>query len=191
MTASTTWPTPGNELAGAADECPRGQAQPGQCDHEPAHVVIGEMAGLLRDTRGRALADGCLLGAIAVGFALEAGLSARVRQPGLAGVVNLGLLCGIVCCWLVAVLLLARASRPALGALTGLRSATGAPVDPRPPWVTLPPAGADPARWSWDRAYLLLAAARSAGERMQLADTWTYFTGGCFLAWTAIIILGG
>jgi hypothetical protein len=25
---------------------------------------------------------------------------------------------------------------------------------------------------------------------MQFADTWTYFTGGCFLAWTLIIILG-
>jgi hypothetical protein len=56
--------------------------------------------------------------------------------------------------------------------------------------VTLPPTGADPAEWTWSRAYLLLGAARRARYRMQFADTWTYFTAGCFLAWTAIGILG-
>ncbi|HWG62684.1 MAG TPA: hypothetical protein VG253_13320, partial [Streptosporangiaceae bacterium] len=45
-------------------------------------------------------------------------------------------------------------------------------------WVTLPPVGADPAVWTWNRAYLLLGAARLARYRMQFADTWTYFTGG-------------
>jgi hypothetical protein len=29
-----------------------------------------------------------------------------------------------------------------------------------------------------------------ARYRMQFADTWTYLAGGCFLVWTAIIVLG-
>jgi hypothetical protein len=148
------------------------------------------MADLLRDTRGSLMTDGCLLGAITIGLALEAGLSARAFRPSLAGVINLGLLGGIVCCWLVAVFLLARASRPALSTVSELRWVTGAPLDPRPGWVTLPPVGADPAEWTWNRAYLLLGAARLARCRMEFADTWTYFTSGCFLAWTMIIILG-
>jgi hypothetical protein len=148
------------------------------------------MADLLRDTRGSLMTDGCLLGAITIGLALEAGLSARAFRPSLAGVINLGLLGGIVFCWLVAVFLLARASRPALSTVSELRWVTGAPLDPRPGWVTLPPVGADPAEWTWNRAYLLLGAARLARCRMEFADTWTYFTSGCFLAWTMIIILG-
>ncbi|MGH3295872.1 MAG: hypothetical protein ACRDP7_29145, partial [Trebonia sp.] len=109
---------------------------------------------------------------------------------GVVGVINFGLLCGIVLCGLVAAFLLARASRPVLNALSELRWVTGAPLDPRPGWVTLPPVGADPGEWTWNRAYLLLGAARLARYRMQFADTWTYFTGGCFLAWTMLVILG-
>src|ERR1700760_2931081 len=189
MTASATW----NERTAASDDLAGGRAEPGPGpgDHEPAHVVIGEMAGLLLDTRARVVTDACLLAAVTVGFALEAGLSARVRRPGPAGVINLGLLAGIVCCWLVAVFLLARASRPVLGALGRLRWATGAPIDPRPAWVTLPPVGADPAQWTWNRAYLLLAAARGTAERMRWADTWTCFTGGCFPGSSPVLLLRG
>jgi hypothetical protein len=191
MTAPATWPTRKNEVASphgdyAGEQGPAGQELP---DHVPAHEVISEMADLLRDIRGSMMTDGCMLGAITIGFALEAGLSARGLRPGLAGVINLGLLGGIVFCWLVAVFLLARVSRPVLNTVSELRWVTGAPLDPRPGWVTLPPVGADPAEWTWNRAYLLVGAARLARERVQFADTWTYFTGGCFLAWTAIIIL--
>jgi hypothetical protein len=148
------------------------------------------MADLLRDNRSGLLTDACLLGAVAIGLALEAGVAAREPRPGLAGVINLSLLCGIVSCWPVAAFLLARASRPVLNAVSELRWVTGAPLDPRPGWVTLPPVGADPAVWTRNRAYLLLGAARLARYRMQFADTWTYFTGGCFLAWTMLVILG-
>jgi hypothetical protein len=198
MTAPATWPSEPNETKATYDtgqaegQAQLRQAQPGhaQADEAPAHAVIGEMADLLRDTRVSLVTDGCLLGAITIGVALEAGPAARAVHPGLAGVVNFGLLGGITVCWLAAAFLLARASRPVLNALSELRWVTGAPVDPRPTWVTLPPTGADPAEWTWNRAYLLLGAARRARYRMQFADTWTYFTAGCFLAWTAIIILG-
>jgi hypothetical protein len=193
MTAPATWPTRKNEVASPSDDyagrraAPTGKALP---DHEPAHVVISEMADLLRDTRASTLTDGCLLGAITVGLALEAGSAARVLRPSLADAVNLVLFGGIVFCWLVAVFLLFRATRPVLNTVSELRWVTGAPLDTRPRWVTVPPVGADPAEWTWNRAYLLLGAARLARYRMQFADTWTYFTNGCFLAWTVILILG-
>lgn len=192
MTAPATWPTRKHEAAQPNDDDTAGQAPPRQAlsDQGSAHEVISEMADLLRDNRSSMLTDGCLLGAVAIGFALEAGVAARELRPSLIGVINLGLLCGVVCCWLVAAFLLARTSRPVLNALSELRWVTGAPLDPRPGWVTLPPVGADPAEWTWNRAYLLLGAARLARYRMQFADTWTYFTGGCFLVWTMIIILG-
>jgi hypothetical protein len=148
------------------------------------------MADLLRDTRGCLTADGCLLGGITIGIALEARLTTRALQPDLAGIVNVCLLSGVLACWLVAVFLLVRASRPALNRLSELRWVTGAPVDPRAGWLNLPPVGADPAQWTWNRAYLLLGAARLARQRMRFADTWTYLAGCYFLAWTAIIILG-
>lgn len=192
MTAPAAWPTRKHEATKLHDDDIGGQATPGQAlpDHEPAHLVISEMADLLRDNRTSMLTDGCLLGAVATGFALEAGVAARELRPGLVGVISLGLLCAIVFCWLVAAFLLARASRPVLNAVSELRWVTGAPLDPRPGWVTLPPVGADPAEWTWNRAYLLLGAARLARYRMQFADTWTYFAGGCFLAWTMVVILG-
>jgi hypothetical protein len=197
MTASATWPTQRSGGTAAGDDytggqIPLAQAPPGQAppEHELAHQVIGEIADLLRDIRGSAMTDGCLLGAVTIGLAMEAGLAARVLRPSLAGAISLGLLGATVLCWLAAVFLLTRASKPVLNTVSELRWVTGAPLDPRPGWVTLPPTGADPAEWTWNRAYLLLGAARLARYRMQCADTWTYFTGGCFLAWTVLIVLG-
>lgn len=186
MTAPA-WPTRKNEVTSPSDDHAGKRALP---DDERAHVAVSEMADLLRDLRGSVMTDVSLLGAIAIGFALEARLGAQALRPTLVGAIDLALLGGIVFCWLATVLLLARASRPVFNALSELRWVTGAPLDPRPGWVTLPPAGADPAEWTWNRAYLLLGAAYWTRYRMQFADTWTYFTGGCFLTWTLVIILG-
>jgi hypothetical protein len=158
-------------------------------DEAPPHAVIGEMAGALRDTRGNMLMDGGVLGAITIGIALEAALSARVLLPGAPGVLNVGLLCGLLLCWLRAITLLALAGRPVLNALSEIRWVTGAPLDPRARWLTLPSEG-DSGEWTWIRAHLLLGAARLARYRIQLAVTWTYATAAFFLVWTAIILLG-
>lgn len=193
MTAPGTWPSGNNEVRTTYDSDPAGaQAPPGRApsDREPAHALIGEMASLLRDTRGSMVTDGLLLGAITVGLALEARLSVRAPRSALTDVVNLGLLSGVLVCWLAAVFLLARATRPVLNTLSELRWVTGAPLDPRPGWVTLPRTGAGPAEWTLNRAYLLLGAARLARYRMQFADTWTYVTSGCFMAWSMTVILG-
>jgi hypothetical protein len=192
MTARAAWPSGQNEAFPPDDEYAGEQAPPVRAlpDQGPAHAVIGEMADLLRDTRGSLLTGGCLLGAITIGLATEAGLSAHALRPGVAGVINLGLLGGLLFCWLTAIGLLALASRPMLNAVSELRWVTGAPLDPRARWLTLPPPGAYAGEWTWTRAHLLLGAARLARYRMRLADTWTYLTAAYFLAWTAIIILG-
>jgi hypothetical protein len=193
MTAPAAWPSRKSEATPlgyydyAGEPAPPDRARP---DQGPAGAVIGEMADLIRDTRGSMMADGCILGAITIGIALEASLSARVLRPSLLGVANVGLLGGVLACWLVAVFLLARAGRPVLNAVSELRWVTGAPLDPRAGWLTLPPVGAHSAEWSWNRAHLLLGAARLARHRMQFADTWTYLAGCCFLVWSAIIALG-
>jgi hypothetical protein len=193
MIAAATWPSgQNNEATDRYEDHAGGQGPPAQppAEHEPAHLVIAEMADLVRDTSGSAIADGCILSAVSIGIALEAGLSAHVVRPGLAGVLNVSMLCALLACWVAAVVVLAWASRPVLNRVSQLRWLTGAPLDPRPGWVTLPPVGASPADWTWDRAYLLLGAARLARYRMQYADTWTYVAGGVFLAWSALVILG-
>jgi hypothetical protein len=192
MTAPAAWPsrkreaTPLGYYDYAGEPAPPVPTRP---DQGPAGAVIGEMADLMRDTRGSMIADGCILSAITIGIALEASLSARALRPSLLGVTDVGLLGGALACWLVAVFLLARAGRPVLNAVSELRWVTGAPLDPRAGWLTLPPVGANPDEWSWNRAHLLLGAARLARYRMQFADTWTYLAGGCFLVWSAIIVL--
>ena len=88
-------------------------------------AIIGEMARVLRDTRGYMLMGGGVLGAVTVGIALEkAAFSARALRPGVAGVINAVLLCGLLACWLRAVVLLALAGRPVLNALSELRWGT-------------------------------------------------------------------
>ncbi len=161
-----------------------------QPDQGPAQEVIGQMAWLLRDTRGSMILGGSVLSAITIGIGLEAALSGRAMRPGVAGAVNTGLLFGLVLCWLTAVILLALASRPVHNALSEMRWKTGAPVDPRAGWLTLPPAGTDPEEWTWTRAHLLLGAARLARRRTQIADTWTYIAAGYFLIWNVVILLG-
>jgi hypothetical protein len=161
-----------------------------QPDQGPAQAVIGEMAWLLRDTRGSMLLGGSVLSAISVAIGLEAAFSAHAVRSGLSGAVNAGLLSGLLLCWLTAVILMAVAGRPVHNALSEMRWKTGAPLDPRAGWLTLPPAGADLQEWTWTRAHLLLGAARLARRRTQLADTWTYITAAYFLVWTVVILLG-
>jgi hypothetical protein len=168
------------------------QAPPVQELHDDvaAPALIGEMAGLLRETRAHMLACAGLLGAIAIGIGAETGAAAHAQRPGLTHLISIGLMCLLVSCWLLAAVLVAMAGRPVLNALSEARWVTGAPLDPRAPWLTVPPPGAHPEAWTWTRAHLLVGAARMARYRIQLADTWTCVAAACFLLWTAIIGLG-
>ena len=161
-----------------------------QTDQGPAHEVIGEMASLLLDTRSGLLLGGMVLSAITIGIGLVTAISGRVLHSGPIGVFNVALLFGLLVCWLTAVILLARAGRPVHHALSHLRWRTGAPLDPRPRWMTLPPIETTPEEWAWTRAHLLLGAARMNRSRIQLADTWTYITAAVFVVWTATVLVG-
>ncbi|HTR93373.1 MAG TPA: hypothetical protein VMI73_16705 [Trebonia sp.] len=192
MTTTRNWPSGQNQVAPSDSEHADGQSLP--LDDPPCqehvHAVMGEMADLLRDVRGSLMADGCILGGVTIGLALQTGDAAGVLRMSLSGFVNLALLGGMLACWLAAVFSLARSARPVLNKLSELRWVTGAPVDPRAGWLTMPPAGADPTEWTWHRALLLVGAARLARHRMLFADTWTYLAGGYFLAWSVVIMLG-
>ncbi|HEX2819792.1 MAG TPA: hypothetical protein VHO07_06470 [Streptosporangiaceae bacterium] len=159
-------------------------------DRGPAQEVVAEMAGLLRDTRGSILLDGSVLSAVTIGIAVEAAFSPSVLRPGLAGLVCAGLLSALILCWLRAAVVLLLAGRPVLDQLNDQRWRAGAPVDPRVRWLTVLPAEVNADAWSWARVNLLLGAARIRRERVHLADTWTFITAGCFLAWTLAVLLG-
>jgi hypothetical protein len=176
----------------AAGHDPRGRVLPdrAQLDQGPAQEIIGQMAWLLRDTRGSMLLGGSVLSAIAVGISLEAAFSGQALRPGMIGAVNVGLLSGLLLCWLTALIRLALAGRPVPDALSEVRWKTGAPLDPRARWLTLPPTGTDPEEWTWTHAHLLLGAARLARRRTQVADTWTYIAAAYFLIWIVVILLG-
>jgi hypothetical protein len=159
-------------------------------DRGPAQDQIAEMAGLLRDTRGSALLGGCVLSALTIGIALEAAFSPSVLRPGLAGVVSVSLLGGVILCWLRAAALLLLANRPVLDQLNDHRWRTGAPLDPRVRWLSMPSIEDSEAAWTWTRVNLMLGAARVRRERIHLADTWAFITVTCFLVWTATVLLG-
>jgi hypothetical protein len=159
-------------------------------DRGPAQEIVAEMAGLLRDTRGSRLLGGSVLSALTIGIALEAAFSPSVLRPGLAGVIYVSLLGCVILCWLRAAALLLLASRPVLDQLDDHRWRTGAPVDTRVRWLTLPSIQDSEAAWTWTRVNLMLSAARIRRERIHLADTWTFITAACFLVWTVSVLLG-
>jgi hypothetical protein len=160
-------------------------------EQREAMGVISELAILLRDTRFYLSISAGTLAAITLGVALEAAFSGwAVRRGAALGIVNFALLCGLLACWLRALLLLVTSGRPVVNTLSELRWRTGAPLDTRAPWLTLPPVGSNPEEWTWIRAHLLVGAARLTRHRLQRADTWTYVTAGAFLIWTAFLLLG-
>jgi hypothetical protein len=161
-----------------------------QPDRGPAQEVIAEMAWLLRDTRGNMLLDGSVLSAITIGIAVEASFSPSVLRPGVAGLACAGLLTILIGCWLRTAALLLLAGRPVLDQLNDQRWRSGAPVDLRVRWMTVPPAEENNDAWNWARVNLLLGAARIRRDRIHLVDTWTLVTGACFLAWTMAVLLG-
>jgi hypothetical protein len=137
MIDGPSWP---DRPARGRDSSNRGRPDHARQNQGPAHEIIGEMAGLLLDTRGALLVGGSVLSAIAIGVGLVTAFSGRVLHVGAIGAFNVGLLLGLLFCWLTAIVMLARAGRPVYHALSHLRWRTGAPLDPRPRWMTLPPA---------------------------------------------------
>lgn len=159
-------------------------------DRGLAQELIGDLAGLLNDTRPTMLLDGGIMAALTLGISLEAGLAPSPLRHGPAGFVAAVLLVCMAGCWLVAVALLVMAGRPVLGIVSNHRWRAGAPLDPRARWLTLPPIKATPEEWTWVRAHLLVGAARIRMNRIQSALTWALITTAFFLAWTVIALIG-
>ena len=158
-------------------------------DRGLAQELIGDMAGLLNNTRRPMLLDGGLLAALTVGISLEAALAPSPLGHGAVGAVGAMVLAGLILCWLKAVVTLVFAARPVLGIVSDHRWKAGAPLDPRARWLNLPKFQATPEEWIWVRAHLLVGAARIRMERIQSALTWTVITTGLFLAWTVTMFL--
>ena len=159
-------------------------------DRGPAQNQIAEMATLLSSTRGSTILGGSVLSALTIGIAIEAAISPSVLRPGLAGVVSVSLLGCVIVCWLRAASLLLLASRPVLDQLNEHRWRTGAPLDPRVRWLSMPSDEDSEAAWDWTRVNMMLGAARIRRERTHIADTWMFITIACFLIWTVTVLLG-
>jgi hypothetical protein len=158
-------------------------------DQGLAQEVLGDMAGMLNDTRHSMFMGGGILAGLAVGIAVEAAFAQSPLGTGIARAVGVTLLVALIICWLRSAGLLFLAGRPILGIVSNHRWQAGAPLDPRPRWLNLPPIEATPQEWTWVRAHLLLGAARIRMTRVQSALTWTFVTAALFLAWTAVIIV--
>lgn len=158
-------------------------------DRGLAQEIIGDMAGMLNDTRHTMLVAGCILGGLTLGIALEVALAPAPLGTGLSRVLGATLLAALIISWLRSVAQLALAGRPILGIVSNQRWKAGAPLDPRARWLHLPSIDATPQEWTWVRAHLLLGAARIRMNRVQSALTWAFVTTALFLAWMALIIV--
>ena len=118
-------------------DCPR-DVPPAE---DRARDVLGEMAALLHDSRPGVLVCGAAIGAIAIGTAIEALALPLISRNGPGIVVVGGLFVILVLCLLRNVLLLAMSGLPLSRVLDQQRVCTGAPLDPRAPWATIPEPG--------------------------------------------------
>jgi hypothetical protein len=157
-------------------------------DEDEAQRVLGEMAALLHDSRPGALICGAAAGAIAIGTAIEAAALPLISRAGPGITVVAGLFLILVLCLLRTVTLLVMSGLPLCRLLDEQRVRTGAPLDPRARWATIPAPGDVPGpSWGWGRAYLLLSQARFRVERIQAALNWALVTTGAFLAFTGAL----
>ncbi len=151
-----------------------------------AQDLLAEMAVLLRDSRPGLLAGVSALAAMTVGLAVEATAFSAASRPAAASWACAGLFAIVAACWLRAAALFMLSGAPLGRALGRLRRRTGAPLDPRAPWASIPPRTAG--RWTWADAHLMVGQARFRYERIQQALNWTIVTGIAFLACSAALL---
>jgi hypothetical protein len=157
-------------------------------DGASARELLAEMAALIRDTRPYLIVSSAVTAAVLVGLAVEAAV-VPVRGPGPGAVAAGVLFAGVALCLLRTLTLIVLAGLPLGQALSQHRVASGAPLDPRAPWASVPRLEAPGVTWGWNRAYLLLSQARFRAERIQAATTWALVTAAAFLAFSAVLLL--
>jgi hypothetical protein len=146
------------------------------------------MAALIRDTRPYLIVSSAVAAAVLIGLAVEAA-TVPVGGPGPGAVATGALFVLVALCLLRTLTLIVLAGLPLGQALSQHRVTSGAPLDPRAPWASVPQLAAPGATWGWNRAYLLLSQARFRAERIQTATTWALITAATFLAFSAVLLL--
>jgi len=184
MLVTERWP---QLTTGAATEAHRTADADGG-DSRDARQLLAEMTALIRDTRPYLVVSGAVAAAVLIGLATEAAL-VPVGGPGPGVVAAGGLYVVVALCLLRTLLLIVLAGLPLSQALSQQRVSSGAPLDPRAPWASVPPPGTFAEPWGWTRAHLLLSQARFRAERIQSATTWAFITTVAFLVCTAVILL--
>jgi hypothetical protein len=155
---------------------------------ENAQELLAEMAALIRDTRPSLVVSGSVAAAVLIGLAAESAvLPLTGRGPGAAAAV--ALFAAVALCLLRTLTLIVLAGLPLAQTLSQQRVASGAPLDPRAPWASIPVPGTDPRPWTWARAHLLLSQARFRADRIQAATSWALVTAALFLAWTSVVLV--
>jgi hypothetical protein len=167
------------------DRTPDGR---GGADQDSAQELLAEMAALIRDTRPSLVVSGSVAAAVLIGLATESVLLPLTgRGPG--AVAAIALFAAVALCLLRTLALIVLAGLPITQSLSQQRVASGAPLDPRAPWASIPEPGPDPGPWTWARAHLLLSQARFRADRIQAATSWALATAAVFLAWTSVVLL--
>jgi hypothetical protein len=159
---------------------------------ESAQELLAEMAALIRDTRPYLIVSSAVAAAVLIGLAVEAAI-VPVSGPGPGAVASGALFVLVALCLLRTLTLIVLAGLPLGQVLSQHRVTSGAPLDPRAPWASVPrpvaQAGTWAGAWGWNRAHLLLSQARFRAERIQAATTWSLITAAAFLACTAVLLL--
>ncbi|HEY2518537.1 MAG TPA: hypothetical protein VGJ19_00375 [Streptosporangiaceae bacterium] len=117
------------------------------------------------------------------------GRAQPVAGRGAGRVAAVALFAVVALCLLRTLTLIVLAGLPLGQALSQQRVASGAPLDPRAPWASIPVPDTGPRSWTWARAHLLLSQARFRADRIQAATGWALVTAAAFLAWTGVVLL--
>ena len=155
---------------------------------ESAQELLAEMAVLIRDTRVSLAVSGAVAAAVLIGLATES-VVLPLTGRGAGAVATFALFVVVALCLLRTLTLIVLAGLPLGQALSQQRVTSGAPLDPRAPWASIPAPGTDPRAWAWARAHLLLSQARFRAERIQAATNWALVTAAAFLVATAVMLL--
>lgn len=154
----------------------------GQAWSDPA--AISEITSAAASTRSLVLVSGGLL-AVDIGGAAASVAELLTHRDAIA-LGSVGLLVPVLLCWLVAAALVVRAESPVADALSGLRWATGARVDPSAPWLPLgtrPDPDSEP-EWAQVESVIVAAVVRHARARLALSAA--VVTSAGFLLWMAL-----
>jgi len=184
------WPQTTDRARLAMSTGPGGRAPDGgdAAARESAQELLAEMAALIRDTRPSLVVSGSVAAAVLLGLATESMLLPLAgRGPG--AVAAIALFAVVALCLLRTLTLIVLAGLPLAQSLSQQRVLSGAPLDPRAPWASIPAPGTDPQAWTWARAHLLLSQARFRADRIQAATSWALVTAAVFLAWASVVLL--